>query len=417
MPAIHSFPIHRIEISRQALQSNVQLFRELAPDSLFMAVVKSNAYGHDLELVVEALSGRVDWFGVNSLHEVRRARRVDVSTPILVMGLDARELKAGLALFQKGFDGADASAPSRAESLDLTGVTFVVSSLEMLRFIHEQRPDVAFHLKVDTGLSRLGASGADLEECLEFLAAHPELAWTGLMTHFANVEDVTDQSYALEQLARFTAVRERAREAAGSRKLPAHAAASAPALILPESRLDLIRVGISLYGLWPSSQTRLSVLSQLGRLPELRPVLRWSTRIAHVHAVSAGTSVGYGCTYQVPADTSVATLPVGYYEGYERGLSNRAHVLIRGRRARVLGRVSMNMIVVDVGHIPGVVAGEEAVLLGRGALPEETPSQTESKAPRKTEEISADDLAELTGTINYEVVTRIHADLPRTLVD
>lgn len=403
--------IHRVEISRSALQANVAVFRELAPTSLFMAVVKSNAYGHDLELVVEALFGTADWFGVNSLYEAQRLRRIDSDTPVLLMGGNARELQ----------DDPAALPP---------GVTVVVSSLEMLEWILKESPTTAFHLKVDTGLSRLGARGPELDACLELLTEHPALPWTGLMTHFANVEDVTDQSYALEQLARFRAVAERARAAAGSRQLLMHAAASAPALILPEARLDLIRVGISLYGLWPSNETRLSILSQLGHLPELKPALRWFTQIVHVHDVAAGTSVGYGCTYQVPADTRVATLAVGYYEGYERGLSNRAHVLIHGRRARVLGRVSMNMIVVDIGHIPQAVVGDEAVLLGR-ALAGATASDTESTSelskssksleesiPETTiEEVSAEDLAELTGTINYEVVTRIQAHLPRISVE
>ncbi len=382
--------LHRVEISRAALRSNVRAFRELAPDSRFMAVVKSNAYGHDLDRVVETLSGQVDWFGVNSLFEAQRLRRLDSTTPVLVMGVNAHDLFA------------QAETPPAK-------TTLVVSSLAAIERLRSLAPDTPFHLKVDTGLSRLGASGPELDACLEYLQANPELPWTGLMTHFANVEDVTDQSYAREQLTRFTAVIERARAAAGQRKLLVHAAASAPALILPEARLDLIRVGISLYGFWPSNETRLSALSQFGdmaRLPKLRPALRWLTRIVHLHAIPAGAKVGYGCTYQAPADTRVATLPVGYYEGYERALSNRAHVLIHGRRAPVLGRVSMNMIVVDVGHIPEASPGDEAVLLGR--------ADPDAQAG---EEVSAEDLAELTGTINYEVVTRIQAELPRVLVD
>lgn len=399
-------PIHKIEISRSALLNNVALFRRLAPDSQFMAVVKSNAYGHDLEQVVTALSGQVDWFGVNSQHEVERLRQIDRQTPVLVMGGDGRELAAGAGIREKFFDSQLGEAAP---------VAYVVSSLGTLEWIAEHAPQTQFHLKVDTGLSRLGVHGAELAACFAFLRAHPELRWSGLMTHFANVEDVTDQDYALEQLRRFEAAIDEARSAAGDRRLIVHAAASAPALLLPGARLDLIRVGIALYGFWPSAETRLSVLSQQGEVPELRPVMRWLTTIAHVHDVPAGASVGYGCTYQATTDTRVATLPVGYYEGYERGLSNRAHVLIAGRRAPLLGRVSMNMIVVDVGHIPEVRAGDEAVLLGR-AEPASS-SATDAAPESPAESISADDLAALTGTINYEVVTRIHTSLPRVLVD
>ena len=386
-----------------------------------MAVVKSNAYGHDLEQVVRTLTGQVDWFGVNSLHEVERLRRIDATTPVLVMGVDARELAAGPGIREKWFGDSVASY----DQLTASGpVACVVSSLETLQWIAEHAPQTEFHLKVDTGLSRLGVHGKELDECLAFLRAHPGLKWSGLMTHFANVEDVTDQSYALEQLRRFEEARTAAGEAAGERRLTVHAAASAPALLLPAARLDLIRVGIALYGLWPSAETRLSVRSQhesdagAGTMPELRPVLRWLTRIAHIHDVPAGASVGYGCTYQTTSDTRVATLPVGYYEGYERALSNRGHVLIAGRRAPLLGRVSMNMIVVDVGHIPEARAGDVAVLIGRSE-PASSPGQAKQAEPadESVEVISADDLADLTGTINYEVTTRIHTSIPRVLVD
>ena len=383
-------PVHRVEISRSALRHNVGVFRKLAPESRFMAVVKSNAYGHDLDLVVESVRDIVDWFGVNSVSELRRLRRLDRETPVLVMGLNARDLGA--------LDAAELADLNQAGP-----AAIVVSSIKAIELLRERAPALSFHLKVDTGLSRLGASGDDLEAIFEYLAARPGLPWAGLMTHFANVEDVTDQTYALEQLRRFDSLHGRALTAAGDRELIFHAAASAPALILPPSRLDLLRVGISLYGFWPSPQTKLSALSHYGEagLPELRPVMRWCTRVVHVHRVPAGTSVGYGCTYRVEQDTIIATLPVGYYEGYERKLSNRSYVLIRGRRAKLIGRVSMNMITVDVNLIPGVEVGDTAVLLGRDG----------------DEEISADALGDLTGTINYEVVTRVNAELERVLVE
>lgn len=383
-------PVHRVEISRSSLRHNVSVFRKIAPESRFMAVVKSNAYGHDLDLVVEAVRDVVDWFGVNSMSELRRLRRIDTTTPVLVMGLNARDLAA-------------LDAGVLADLANAGPAAVVVSSIDSIELLRERAPGLSFHLKIDTGLSRLGVAAGDLDAVFDYLAARPDLPWSGMMTHFANVEDVTDQTYALEQLKRFDALHGRALSAAGKRELIFHTAASAAALILPSSRMDLLRVGISLYGFWPSPQTKLSALSHFGEadLPALRPVMRWCTRVVHVHRVPAGTSVGYGCTHRVEQDTTIATLPVGYYEGYERKLSNRSYVLIRGRRAKVIGRVSMNMITVDVNLIPDAAVGDTAVLLGRDG----------------EEEITADALGDWTGTINYEVVTRINAELERVGVE
>lgn len=385
---------HCVEVSVAALRHNAAVFRGLAGGARLMGVVKSNAYGHGLELTVRALQGQVDWFGVNSIGEYAALRAVDARTPVLVMGLNSLELDAAEELRR-----LYPQAPP----------TLVLSSVADLERLAARAPELPFHVKVDTGLSRLGASGQAWQACLAFLAERPALRWTGVMTHFANVEDVSDQAYALLQLQRFKEARTRAELHSRGRVLLHHAAASAAALILPESRLDLLRVGISLYGLWPSAQTRLSAHALYGAgqgpgaagPPELRPALRWITRIAHVHDVASGAAIGYGCTERVERDTRVAVLPTGYYEGYDRALSNRgAYVLIHGRRARVLGRVSMNMIIVDVSLIPEAAPGDEAVLIGR----------------QGAEEASADFLAGLTGSINYEVVTRIHGSIPRVAV-
>lgn len=374
-----------LEIREQALRANVALFRHLAPDSRFMAVVKSNAYGHGLELCVRALAGHVDWFGVNSVPEAIRVCTIDADTPILVMGGNGYE---GSAL-------REMSLEQRAQ------ISMVLSSADALRDHLSQNPDVAFHIKVDTGLSRLGAGAEEFTRMLAVVRAAPEPPlWRGFMTHFANVEDVTDQDYARRQLEEFTRMRELAASEFRQFRPILHSAASAPAMVLPESRMDLIRVGISLYGLWPSRETRLSLLSQLGQVPDLQPAMAFKARIVHVKHVRAGMDVGYGCTYRLRTDSTLAIIPVGYYEGYDRHLSNRAHVLIRGRRAPVLGRVSMNMIIVDVSHIPDVQPGEVATLIGRDG----------------DECVSVDDLAGLTGTINYEVCTRFIADVPRIAV-
>lgn len=369
-----------VEIDKAALLGNVEALRVASARTPFMAVVKSNAYGHHLETAVGILSGRVDWFGVNSIEEALRVRSVDTGTNVLVMGapdpLLAREATA------RG------------------GIRLVVSSADELRSVCERAPGALLVLKADTGMSRLGTRGEKFQSLLE-AAKNSEGNVEGVMTHFANVEDVTDQSYAELQLARFQEMRERASAFFPGKKLLFHAAASAASLILPASRLDLVRFGISLYGFWPSRETRISALSLFGSLPDLHPVLSWKSRIVHVNDVDSGAYIGYGCTHRVSRDTRLGVIPVGYFEGYERGLSNRSYVLVRGRRARLLGRVCMNMIMVDLTDIPGAGVGDTAVLIGS----------------ENGDQITAEELADLTSTIHYEVVTRIQQDLPRIVVD
>lgn len=376
----------RVEVSRSALIQSVRQLRQLTGSSPFFGVVKSNAYGHGLRLCVEALSGEVDGFALNHICEASRVWEL-TDRPFLIMGR---------------FDRQDAAQLLDKETERLT---VVLSHPDEIRELAEFNPRLPFHLKIDTGMSRLGTRDGQLDRIFDYLASHPGLPWTGIMTHFANVEDVMDQEYALRQLGEFGEAWKKARVAAKGRSLIRHAAASAAAMILPESRLDMVRVGISLYGLWASQATRLSYHSLPGPHVELSPALRWITKIVHINEVQAGAKVSYGCTYQTTAPARVAVLPVGYNEGYDRSLSGRAHVVINGRRAPILGRVCMNMIMVDVTHIPGAAPGVDAVLLGRG------------EQDGASDEMSADLMADLAGTINYEVVTRIHPDIPRVLVD
>lgn len=392
----------RVEISRSALHSNISRFRDLCADSLFLAVVKANAYGHGLGEVVRSIRDAVDWWGVNTLDEAVKIREIESEIPILIMGRLEEADYLRLAELEDSTRGRrKASREGEPDGHFRGRIVPVLSTIADLKFIKERASQTTFHLKVDTGMGRLGTRGEKTRDVFQFLKESPRLVWSGLMTHFANVEDVTDQSYGYAQLANFRRLSEEARPAMAGRRILLHAAASAPAMLLAKSRLDMVRIGISLYGLWPSAETRISMHGGPQGMIELRPALRWITRVVHINQLEAGSPVGYGCTYRTVAPTRLAVLPVGYYEGYERALSNRSHVIIRGRRAPLLGRVCMNMIMVDVTHIPEVVVGDEAVLIGRDG----------------DEQISADDLAELTGTINYEVVTRIQRDLTRLVVE
>jgi len=258
------------------------------------------------------------------------------------------------------------------------------------------------HIHVDTGLGREGFTTGELPAALGWLVqARDAIEVAGVLSHFANTEDVTEQSYAGQQLEAFDEGARRVREALGlTGPLERHIAASAAALLLPQARHDVVRVGISLYGLWPSSETRLSARALLGRVPELRPVLSWRCRSQLIKWLPSGSYVGYGCTYRCPVDTRIAVLPMGYADGYPRLLSSRAHALVEGQRCPVLGRVMMNHVVIDVTRAARTDGPVTATLLGRDG----------------DEQVSADQLAVWAQTINYEIVTRIGAHLRRVVI-
>lgn len=371
-----------VEIDRSALLRNLKSFRRLlGPEVRLMPVVKANAYGHGL-LEVSALASKsrlADWLGVNSLEEGLALRRHGISLPILVLGYVPI---SGLA------DAARA------------GLRLTVYNMETLRAIARlktSRP-VNVHIKLETGTNRQGVGLDQACRLARFIKSSKSLTLEGYSTHFANIEDTLDRSYPNAQIARYQSMVSKL-ERLGLGAPMTHTACTAAAIIFPQTRCSLARIGIGLYGLWPSRET---MLSSRGLNPwlELRPVLTWKARVAQVKEVAAGAFVGYGCTYRTTRRSKLAVLPVGYYDGYDRKLSNSAHVLIRGRRAPVRGRVCMNLCVVDVTDIPGVKPEDQAVLLGR----------------QGQESVSAEQLAAWIGTINYEVVSRINPQLPRLVV-
>jgi len=389
-----------VELSASAMLHNIEIYRKAAPDSKFMAVIKSNAYGHGIKETVSIIKGHTDWYAVNSVSEAVIVNAADPDVNVLIMG-------------STRYSEIPMNLPA--------SIHFVVSSTEEIERLHKSSPKSPFHLKMDSGMSRLGFREEGVRRILSWLKERPDLPWVGFMTHFANVEDVTDQSYALFQLKNFLDRKESVNDASCGREILFHAAASAAALILPEARLDIIRVGISLYGFWASSGTRISFKSLTGQTPDFMPVMRWMSRIVHINTVPSGASVGYGCTYRTQTVSKIAVIPVGYYEGYSRSLSNRAYVIIKGKRAMITGRVCMNMIMADVTHIEGVGPGDEVVLLGHSQISDTAAKNADTQYPAReetnqSESVKAEDLAEWSGTIHYEVTTRILADLPRIIV-
>jgi alanine racemase len=370
-----------IEIDGAAVRHNYRQFCRLAGKERVAPVLKANAYGHGLPEVYKALAAEdPPWLCVNYVAEAARLRDLGYGGRLLVVGpAVARQLPEAEAL--------------RAE--------LVIGNHELLKAWVERPTPCKIHVKFDTGMGRQGFAPAEAGQVAAQLAARKE--WkelvAGVATHFANVEDVTDHAYASQQLKLFGEAR-RAFAAAGMTPLY-HAASSASALIMDESRFDLERVGVSLYGVWPSSLTRVSFLQLNDRVIELKPVLSWRTEVTTLRKVPAGQFIGYGCTYRATRDLRVAVVPVGYYEGYPRlAGESPSYVLLHGQRCPLVGRICMNMLMVDTTHVPKAAVGDTITLIG---------GQGE-------DHVSAQDLAGWSKTIHYELLTRLHPEIPRRLI-
>jgi alanine racemase len=382
----------RIELSAAAYRANVAAFRAVVgPGRRVGAVLKGNAYGHGFTEVLPLAHHHADVLYVVTPGEGLAVRAFEQRTgaaprEVLVIGALSADEVVALAEARVDVVVADRSFEAAVPLLRTRGLRARV------------------HVHLDTGLGREGFTDRQLEagEADGLARAADVLEVAGVLSHFANTEDVTEQSYAAAQLAAF----ERSCALLGARvpvppSASRHFAASAAALVLPGSRYDVVRVGIGLYGLWPSTETRLSARVVLGEVPTLTPVLSWRCESQVVKWLPAGSYVGYGCTWRCGADTRVAVLPVGYWDGYPRLASGKAHVLVKGRRCAVLGRVMMNHLIVDVTHAVPSEAPLVATLLGRDG----------------DEGLSAEVVSGWAQTIHYELVTRLGAHVPRVLVE
>lgn len=367
-----------IELSASALQSNIATYkRVLEGKSKFAAVVKSNAYGHGLlEIAKLSIEAGADYLGVNSIEEAIALRSEFPKVVILIMGDIPHLLQRKEVLADENF-------------------WIIVSRLDQIEVLASLKPRPKIHLKVDTGMARLG-TGIQALPILAKNLSEKKLPLDGVATHFASTEDFTEHSYSHNQLVLFKQAIS-ILESHGFQNLQKHASSSASALLFPEARFDFVRVGISLYGLWPSLETKLS-LSQMGRqIGLLQPVLQWKTQVQHLQTLQTGQFVGYGSTFKTTYPTKLAVVPVGYFEGLDRKLSNNGYMLMKGERVRILGRICMNMTMLDVTHIQNATIGDEVIIFGESGK----------------ESITPDDHATWTNTINYEVVTSISSVFPR----
>ena len=359
-------------ISLASIRHNITLIRSrLKPETKYLAVVKANAYGHGMEAVANcALESGAAYLGVAFAEEGVRLRLAGITAPILLLG------------------ATDEDHMDDVIRHDLMPTVFTVETLQLLQ-THAAKLNMTcrVHIKADTGMNRIGfTSEAAFTEAILLLKRCPNLVLDGLFTHFA-VSELADTSFTLQQAERFRRYVEIAQQNGLHPIL--HASNSAAALRIPEAQFDMVRGGIAMYGCHPAGHTVKGI--------DLHPVLSWHAYITHIKTIPAGEGISYGLKYVTPCDMLVGTVAVGYGDGYKRCLSGKADVLVRGKRARQIGTICMDQMMIDLTNIPDAEVGDDVVLLGT----------------QGSETITADELADKAGTISYEILLSVSERVPR----
>jgi len=364
-----------VEIDLSAIKHNLQEIRRAThPGAAIMAVVKANAYGHGvIEVTRTVLANGASHLAVAIPEEGRYLRQQGITVPILLLGL---------------------TLPEQAEEIIQHELSPAVATWEsavaLAAAARRLRKPAKIFIKLDTGMHRIGIPVGEAVAFIQRIAVLEGIVLQGLFSHFA-IADSKDKTYTNRQFDAFQGV-VAALEQAGIRIPNKSVANSATIVDLPSMHLDFVRAGIILYGLAPSDE--------VGQTMKLRPAMQFKSRISYLKRVPQGSKIGYGCTYTAPIDIVVATLPVGYADGFSRLLSNQGTVLLHGIHCPVIGRVCMDQIMLDVTQVPAVAIGDEAVLFGKqGAA-----------------EITIDEVAKKIGTISYEVVCNISARVPRVYI-
>ncbi|MDD9266595.1 alanine racemase [Paenibacillus sp. GCM10023248] len=364
-----------VEISLDALRSNIEGFQKILPAGMKqMAVVKADAYGHGaVEVSKEALAAGVDYLGVAFFDEALELRNAGITAPILVLGYTPPE------------------GVERARELDVTIAVYSRDVLEELQ-AQQHRKKLKIHIKLDTGMGRLGLhTEADAIPFIEQALTIPNVEVEGLFTHYANADEV-DKSYTLEQYRRFERIVSYFTDKGVSFPY-IHAGNSAAAIDLPGLTYSMVRLGISMYGLYPSADVDQAKI-------DLKPVLSLKTGIVHLKTLPPGSGISYGTIYHTKGEERIGTLPIGYADGYSRMLSGKAEVLVRGKRVPIVGRICMDQCMINVSEVEDVKALDEVVLIG------EQDGQC----------IRAEDIADQLGTVNYEVICMISHRVARVYV-
>lgn len=394
-----------VEISQQAIIHNLKLFRKIIGQNVkLMPIIKSNAYGHGFDLVAKLCAQKgADWLGVVNAQEALQIRKLGIKLPVLVLSYYADNeieaaIKNNIDLVVYDFE--------QVKKISLRVGEFTSWRVNPSASSGSATGGKAnVHIKVDTGTSRLGIKSNEALNFILKVASFPNINIRGIFTHCADSENASSdfmnqQTAILADLALKLKKR--------GLKIPqVHAACSAAALRNKSSHLTMIRLGISLYGLWPSEEIR-DHIKKIHPGYQLEPALTWKTKIIQIKQIGQNETIGYNKTFRAKRKMKIAVIPVGYNEGFPRLLSNppligkkygSGEVLIRGQRAPVVGRVCMNLTMIDISKIPSARVGDEVVIIGK----------------QGRDEITSEEMAQKCATINYEVVTRINPILPRVL--
>ena len=358
------------EIDLDAIRHNLEIVSHIVKaDTRILGVVKADAYGHGIKEVSKAIVDYVDYFGVASLDEAGVLREIGIKKPILVIG---------------------AILPQEAEGVLKFNVIQTVSDLEIPRKLSKlaaaKNKKIKVHVKIDTGMGRIGFWHEEAVEFIKKIASLKNIIIDGIFTHFPDAE--ADKVFTHNQIRNFKRLIENLW--ANDVYIPVKHTANSMALIdFKDSHMNMVRPGLMMYGIYPKQSLMENIL--------LKPALTLKTKITYVKSVPKGRSISYGMTYVTKKPTKIATIPVGYGDGYSRHFSNKAHVLIKGARCPIVGRVCMDMCMVEVGHLKNVKVGEDVILIGSQA----------------GEIIRAEELAKLISTIPYEVLCNIGRRVPR----
>lgn len=360
-------------IHLDAIYENVVAAKKLLkPDTKFMAIVKADGYGHGAIPIVETIDSLVDAYGVAILEEGIELRKAGYNKPVLILGYTPKEQYDAMINYH---------------------IDTAVFTLEMAKEISKHAAilgeKAGIHIKLDTGMSRIGFAINDesVKDVIE-ISKLPGITIDGCFSHFARMDE-TDKDKAMAQFEKYQWFVNKVEDAGVSLGIK-HISNSAGIIEAPEVHLDMVRDGICLYGLYPSEEVNKEKL-------RLQPAMEWKAYVSYVKTLPAGVEIGYGGTYTTSRETRVATIPVGYADGYPRSLSNRGKVLIRGKEAPILGRVCMDQFMVDVTDIPDVRQGDEVVLFGKSA---------DVMYP-------VEEIAEMSHSFNYEFVCDVGKRVPR----
>lgn len=377
----------RITLSQAALKKNVNFIRKkIGPKCTYSAVIKANAYGHGIPQMVKMLEkAGVKHFSVASAYEAWVAHQnASPTTTIMIMGI----------LYDDNLDWAIEN-----------GIEFYIFHLERLKKAKEVAQSLGLkariHLEVETGANRTGLHAKEFSKAITYLKKHHDhFHFAGLCSHFGGAESMSNKFKIVRQLAEFKEFKARLKK---KKFMPDkfHISSSAAALSIPEARFDMVRVGVSTYGFWPSPDIYYHHIQETGKTKEnaLNRVFTWKTDVMDIRPVAAHEFIGYGTAFQATHPMVIAVIPLGYSNGYPRGLSNRGHVLIGGKRAPIVGLINMNLFMVDISHIPNVKLNDEVVLIGR----------------QKNSVINVSSFTNVTQLMNNEMMSRLPDAIPREI--